>query len=343
MIDSYEQEGLRSFVRERVRGLIVRDTLCRLWRKAFLGGKIVVLMYHEVLGDDQEIEAWTVVKQTAFRRQMEYLRREFQVVGLHEALNVFRAPERSRGNFAVVTFDDGYAGNLHHVLPVVESLGIPVTIFVATQAIMEQEAYWFDDVILLLQDLLPRSWRKDPATRGLEFEMTRQSLHGERRWDRIQSVLCALKELDPVPRKATLHGLFQRWGRPEIEKAPLRPMTIAELTEISRSPYITIGAHSHGHELLNQLPMAQMRASLATSRDHLKQWTGKVVDCFAYPNGNHNADVVREVQDAGFICGCTTESSPWSRDRSPFLIPRIGIGRYDSIEAFKLKVSGVLV
>lgn len=340
---TFHREWMIGTIRGRLRSLIARDIFCKLWRKAFLVDRIVVLMYHEVLGDDQDIEAWTVVKENAFRGQMEYLRREFQIIGLHDALEVFRSPSDNKERYAVVTFDDGYAGNLYHALPVIESMGIPATIFVATQAIAEQKVHWFDDVIVLLQSITPRTMRMSREKGKLELEMVRQTMQGEMRWNSIETVLSALKRLEPEQREATLRTIFEKWGRPAPERTLLRPMSIAELKEISRSPYITIGAHSHGHELLDQLPPEQIRETLETSRELLEEWTGRKPELFSYPNGNYNADVIRAVQEAGFICACITQDIPWAGSQSPFLIPRIGIGRYDSIEAFKLKVSGIPV
>src|SRR5687767_12989429 len=77
-----------------------------------------VLMYHELLPDDHVVEAWTVVSESEFRRQVDYLRRHFDIVSIDAAL------EREAGSrpAAVLTFDDGGAGNHAHLLPIIDSM-----------------------------------------------------------------------------------------------------------------------------------------------------------------------------------------------------------------------------
>ena len=113
-----------------------------------------------------------------------------------------------------------------------------------------------------------------------------------------------------------------------------------ELRELAASPLVTIGAHSHCHNILTQLPASAVAESLATSKQLLETWTGRPVRHFAYPNGDHDAAVISQVKSAGFESAMTTVARPWTRDDSPFTIPRIGVGRYDSAALFKAKVSG---
>ena len=51
----------------------------------------------------------------------------------------------------MVTFDDGYAGNYRVLLPIVKSMNMPVTVFVATKHIQDQSLYWYDRLINALQ------------------------------------------------------------------------------------------------------------------------------------------------------------------------------------------------
>ena len=46
---------------------------------------VTVLMYHEVLGDD-DAEAWTAVRVSELRRQIEYLKSAVDILSLDEAL-----------------------------------------------------------------------------------------------------------------------------------------------------------------------------------------------------------------------------------------------------------------
>lgn len=313
-------------------------------RRALLRQKIVILMYHEVLEDEKDVEAWTVVRSSDFFWQMEFLKRHFHVISLDEALCLLKKGVSWDGRpKAVVTFDDGYAGNVRYVLPILESLGIPVTVFVATGAVESGSLYWYDKVILALQSL-ESDVRIDLGVFGLgAFHLTPEG-SGERRWTRIQSLLTAMKSLLPLQRANALDYIFQAVGESRNGfSGQLSPMSIKDVEIISRSSLVTIGAHSHCHSILTQLSDTEVLQSIEKSRLLLERWTCRPIHLFAYPNGDFNAQVIKSVADAGFLCGLTTIDRPASAKDDCFTLPRIGIGRYDTHEFFAVRLSGIRV
>ena len=93
-----------------------------------LGGRrnsVSVLMYHEVLEDEEDIDAWTVIRASDFRKQMEYLKSHHDVISLDAACELMRNVDRIKAKHAVVTFDDGYTGNRRVVLPIMAELNSP--------------------------------------------------------------------------------------------------------------------------------------------------------------------------------------------------------------------------
>jgi peptidoglycan/xylan/chitin deacetylase (PgdA/CDA1 family) len=117
-------------------------------------------------------------------------------------------------------------------------------------------------------------------------------------------------------------------------------LRIDEVRELASCPWVTIGAHSHCHNILTQLAPEEMRNSIATSKQLLESWAGRAVDYFAYPNGDANTEVMSVVKSCGFKCGLTTLPRPWNRRDSAFALPRIAVGRYDVEEVFRLNLVG---
>ncbi|MFQ5736278.1 MAG: polysaccharide deacetylase family protein [Thermodesulfobacteriota bacterium] len=307
-------------------------------RGSRLDEKVVVLMYHEIAEDSDEIEAWTVVRKSDFIRQMEYLSVHFDMLSMEEALERMSPGHKdSQRPGALVTFDDGYSGNNRVLLPIVRSMNLPVTVFVATRAVKEGSLYWYDRIINALQGGVPITLDLKRLALG-NYRINRY--RGAENWREIERLLRDLKALEPQARAAAVEAILGELGPSKAKPCSLGPMTHEELAEISGCPLMTIGAHSHCHNILTQLSGEDIRESVETSRELLEEWTGCRMRYFSYPNGNFDDGVVDIIRGLGFECAVTTVSRPWSKEDPVFTIPRIGVGRYDSFESFKIKVSG---
>ena len=300
--------------------------------------QIVVLMYHELAEDDADIESWTVVRKSDFLRQMEYLARHYDIVTLDDAIARAQKPENVTRPMVVITFDDGDRGNASVLLPIVDELKIPVTVYIATRQVEESNSYWFDDIINALQ--IDRPVTVDLRAHGLR-QYRINYIRGRKNWLHIHELLEDLKSLDPEIRGAAVHTALA--GLRSVERrrnCRIEPMSVAEVKTLASCPYITIGAHSHCHNILTQLNPTETEQSVRLSKTLLEQWTRRPINHFAYPNGSYNDSIVEIVQRAGFQSAVTSEHSLWRRQDDLLKIPRIAVGRYDSLERFKLNLVG---
>jgi peptidoglycan/xylan/chitin deacetylase (PgdA/CDA1 family) len=308
-------------------------------RQRRLGGKAVIFMYHELAADDDEIESWTVVRRSDFMRQMDYLRARFDIVSLAQAIERMSLPNDAERPLAVLTFDDGDRGNRDVLLPIVEALALPVTIFVATRQVQDQELYWFDRLINALQTDQPVVIRH-PALSVPVCPVN--ATRGARNWSRIEQLLSALKALDPQVREQVVEDILQRLPARSTRRRAIAPLSVRDVRELAGSPFVTVGAHSHCHNILTQLDGATARETIGRSKALLESWTGRTIDYFAYPNGDYNDSVIEAVATAGFKAAVAGEPRLWSRGENLLALPRIGVGRYDTHAVFKAKASGGL-
>lgn len=86
---------------------------------------IVVFFYHRVADDHPT--PWTVPNDL-FRRQIDWLARHFEMISLEEAQRRIGEGRNTRPAVAI-TFDDGYAENCRHAIPLLVKRGIPCTYF----------------------------------------------------------------------------------------------------------------------------------------------------------------------------------------------------------------------
>lgn len=315
------------------------STPARMWlRTQVPSDHIAVLMYHELARDDADIEAWTVVRESDFLRQLEYLTRHYEILSLDQALVHMQSPSASPRPRVVITFDDGDRGNATVLLPIVEAFKIPVTIYIATRQVAEAKSYWFDRIINALQT--NQVVTVDLRAHGLStYQINR--VRGKMNWHRINCLLEDLKSLDPETRETvveTVLGILPAVGRER--ESQIVPMNVSQIRELAASPFVTIGSHSHCHSILPQLHPGEIEQSIRLSKSLLENWSGRPIDHFAYPDGSYNGTVTEIVRRTGFHSAVVTEPTLWKDRDSSFRIPRIGVGRYDSLEQFKLNLIG---
>lgn len=295
-------------------------------------------MYHEVLPDHLDIPSWLVVREARFRRQMRYLKRHFSILSMDEAVDYLATAAKqvkARRPPAVITFDDGYAGNFSCALPVLRALQLPFTVYVSTAMVAGGGRFWHDRIIAAL--ITAGRGNLSIQTSAGTLEYSGRARLDARRWAGIERILTRLKNLPPAEREVIADRLDQ-----DLKVPALRMMTPAELHELSRDKLVTIGNHTHAHELLDQLDSERATATILRAQTLLEEWTGRRPVHFAYPNGNYIGETAALVKRLGMATAVTGNSRTWVEADSLFEIPRIGIGRFDNLNLFRARMCGLL-
>jgi peptidoglycan/xylan/chitin deacetylase (PgdA/CDA1 family) len=92
---------------------------------------LTVLTYHQV---QDPADDGSSVGTSAFREQMEFLKANYRVVRLADAVRMMDAGDASE-HLVAVTFDDGYLDNATAAAPILRALDLPATFFVSTDMI----------------------------------------------------------------------------------------------------------------------------------------------------------------------------------------------------------------
>jgi peptidoglycan/xylan/chitin deacetylase (PgdA/CDA1 family) len=302
--------------------------------RALRGHPVTLLTYHTIGADDEDFDAWTVLKRGDFLRQVERLRRDYDIVSLDQAL-AGAEPERPQ---AVLTFDDGHSGWHEHLLPITLREALPVTLYVATGHVQSGVPYWFDAVVNAVQTAEPVTLDASDAGLG---RITLGTERGEANWLRISALLEAMKAQEPAPRDALAERIAAATAtarRPHFRA--LAPLSVEQVRDLAQSRWVTIGSHSHGHQLLDRIGVDAARDSIAQSMALLAEWTGRAVTHFAYPNGNYNAALAAALPALGLVSAVTTRKGLWRREGSRFELPRVAVGRFDDAARWRLNLLG---
>lgn len=108
------------------------------------GAELSILIYHRVLARPDPLFPGEVDR-ALFERQLRLLKRFYTVLPLSVAVQRLRdgsLPPRA----ACITFDDGYADNAEHALPLLRQYGLHATFFIAT-GYLNGGQMWNDRVI----------------------------------------------------------------------------------------------------------------------------------------------------------------------------------------------------
>lgn len=101
---------------------------------------VQILFYHRVA--DEYPNDWTMSTR-AFAAQVDWLRSRFDLVSMAEAQARIAAGHNRRPT-ACITFDDGYADNMHFSVLLLAKHKIPFTYFVATDHVLEARPFPHD-------------------------------------------------------------------------------------------------------------------------------------------------------------------------------------------------------
>jgi glycosyltransferase involved in cell wall biosynthesis/peptidoglycan/xylan/chitin deacetylase (PgdA/CDA1 family) len=133
---------------------VVKRTLMRTYLKSGLPpardavlarmgrGRLTVLNYHQV---NDHADDFSTVSTAAFRQQMQFLKQNYRVVPLPEAIAALGTPGHCE-RLVAITFDDGYADNAKIAAPIMRSLELPATFFVSTDMIGSSRPFPHDVV-----------------------------------------------------------------------------------------------------------------------------------------------------------------------------------------------------
>ncbi len=277
-------------------------------------GRLCILNYHRILpAPDPLLDTEPTVD--TFRWQMELLASWFNVLPLHEAVQMLHT-ERMPPRAVAITFDDGYRSTHDLALPVLRHFGLPATVFV-TSGHVDKGNMWNDRIIEAVQ-MLPDG-PLDLRDLGLGAFSLRSV---DDRMAAIGLLTERSKYLPPHERSHVIERLAAMAGD---RMTPELMLTRDMLLNLDRNG-VEIGAHTVSHPILTSLDDATARAEIVRGKQDLEAILGKPVRLFAYPNGKVGMDFdhrhVAMVREAGFDAAFTTAVGAITSDQDRFQLPR---------------------
>jgi peptidoglycan/xylan/chitin deacetylase (PgdA/CDA1 family) len=217
-----------------------------------------------------------------------------------------------------VTFDDGYADNLHEAKPLLARYSTPATFFIATGSIGETREFWWDELerIVMQSETPPRS----------------PDIVNETREEIYQRIYAELQPLSHAVRRELLDEMLAASGQSAAARPTHQTLTLEELKQLAADDLFEIGAHTVTHPLLAAQPVETQDRELRESKSWLETLLERPVTSFSYPYGgssHYSSETVQAVRRAGFERACTTNARPVSRSENRHEWGRINITDMD--------------
>ena len=275
----------------------------------------LILCYHRI-AEGVEDPFWLCVSPGNFAAHLEEIARTREPSTLDDAFKPSRRPR------VVVTLDDGYLDNLTNALPIAESTGVPITVFVTSGITGNHSGFWWDRLGTLLRSRPPHIREADlPVGDGnVHLQLGSSGLRAD--FDAVRRHLLPLRVTEIERALDAVSGQWQVDSAPPPDAGTL---TAEDLLRLAASDTVTIGAHTVDHVRLRGRPVREQEDTIADSKRELEQAIGRPVAHFAYPFGRHDDfddHSVDAVRSAAFDTACTTVPGTARFPADPYRLPR---------------------
>jgi peptidoglycan/xylan/chitin deacetylase (PgdA/CDA1 family) len=255
---------------------------------------------------------------------MEHVAARYQPVPLGRVVDWLEGRSAPPERAVVVTFDDGFRNVLTTAAPVLQKLGIPATLFVATDFVFEQRMLWPDRLLsalaLTTRDGIDVEWNHE--SHPLDLRDDARKIAANRR---LRALCKALPQAD---RLALVERVIDGLGveEPRLRGAwdDQRPLDPSELKKLPETG-IEVGSHTCSHPIVSRLEPREMKRELEESKRRVEAATGRPCLEFAYPNGgpgDFSPQTHQGVKEAGYRCAVTTIKRRVVHTDGCFEIPR---------------------
>ena len=208
----------------------------------------------------------------------------------------------------IITVDDGWRNNKNNIVSIANQYQIPVAIFIATQPVEDGTAYWW-------------SYINAATQRGI-----------------INYPVESLKKMSDDERSSIVENL-----QTKMEPLNREALSINEVQEIAKSPYVTIGSHTVSHPILTNCSDEKASFEISSSKNKIENWLNTAVDSFAFPNGNFSQREIQYLKQFGYQLAFTTQPKYLTESiiKEPYTLPRFEVLENVSFAENICRMSGV--
>ncbi len=275
---------------------------------------VVVFCYHSI-SDLDSIISLPVKK---FQKQMNYLKQKgFKALSADEFLAFQRKGSVPSGKWCLITFDDGFMDNYTNAFPKLRELDFPFVVFLATDYIGGKAGWAIRDLAAIFSAKDAEALKDRPGIeliggfRNSDFVKRNMRFHLSCSNEDIRRFIAELKNL-----------------------ALMKMMTWGEVTEMAGSG-VDFASHSCSHPYMADLHPEDVLREVKESKELIDKMLKKRTLLFCYPYGIYSNDAKSIIAGQGIEASFGVELSVCRDFEDPFALPRVLVGREQSMWEFK--------
>jgi peptidoglycan/xylan/chitin deacetylase (PgdA/CDA1 family) len=218
-----------------------------------------------------------------FRKIIEWYQKHFQIVFVDE---IFEKPTRK--GLCAITFDDGYRSVFDNAIPILQSLGVPSTVYLNGSTFFGK-TQWRDKIRYMISNELV----EDFIQANLEFCKT-FSISLENFYKRTKSA--------EVP-SHLLVDLIDCYLKKRKRNTLVTNYCVDKIENLITCPLVQYGNHSFNHYVLSSLDPVQQECEIIQNAKFLKNTGLKCSDLLSVPIGgisDINAATLEICRSAGY-------------------------------------------
>lgn len=274
-----------------------------------------------------------------FRRQLDHLQQNFQIVGMDEVIAAMRGQQPLPPKAALLTFDDGYAEHYQIAFPELHQRGLTGCFYPPVAVVRERRLLDVNRIHFILAATLDRTAEVaamlDAAIDAARGDYDLRSIAEYRaewakpnRFDDAETIYIK-RMLQTVLPEALRHQiateLFARFVTADEVAFASELYISEEQAQVMRASGMHFGSHGAEHLWLNRISRPEQEAEIDVSLDFLRAIGERVEDYWVmcYPYGGWNESLLEVLRERGCAAGLTTEvATAKIGENDPFRLPR---------------------
>lgn len=325
--------------RDRLAQQFSRFGILRLLEGLALRRGLLVVNYHRIgnCENNQFDDGVFSASAEAFETQVVYLRKHFRLLTLPELLEFSQTGFQFPEPCALITFDDGYRDNFDLAFPILRKHNASAVFFVPTDYIENPHLPWWDHIAYVVKTTKCHTLTlktNPPVT----IDLTTTS-----RKNAIFQILCAFKNANKANEAGFLSQL-EEVAEVQVDRTALGRELFMSWSDLRQmvAAGMSIGSHTHTHQILAQLSETEQRHELKLSKEILEERLRQPADSISYPVGGldkFTSTTKRLCKELGYQAGFSFYGGiNRPRQTDAFDIKRMGVDLIESADLSRTRM-----